>query len=131
MSKKIYLDTARSYHMQCFICGRKNKKLHIAPTKSIAYAYITHKIVIKHHARCCGIHLNIKGEIKEESFNLIKTKPKEYDENVVRMMDSLKKISNLKQTCCIFDEFKDLITLDESHCYKITRWSKNQFISFT
>ena len=72
MEKKVYLDTARSFHSQCFICGGKNEKLYVAPKKSIAVAYFKYKILIKHHARCCGRHLNEKKEIREEDIILIR-----------------------------------------------------------
>ena len=72
VANQVMIETARSYHEQCFICGsrcsRANKLYQVEP-ESVSYAYSKFKIMIKFHARCCGRHLDENHLIKEQDFN--------------------------------------------------------------
>ena len=127
-NKEISLPTAKCNHLECFICGRKKERLYKTPSTSIAYAYVVLRIVIKPDARICCRHFDEKREIKKEDFQKIKLKEKNYSSNYVKFFDELGKFVKFSQPGAIFEPFKNLNTLDEAHCKKITNFSKEQFI---
>ena len=127
----ISLPTAKNYHKVCYIRGRRNGKLHRTPTTSIAYAYAVLKFVIKPGARICCRHFDEKMQIKKEDFHKIKLKEKKYSSSCVDLFNAMAKHVKFSQPGAIFEPFKNLATLDEAHCKKITGFSKKQFISFS
>ncbi len=131
MKKTISLETSHSSHSKCFVCFRKNKKLIKISKSSIAFAYLKRRIIITHHARCCGTHLNQNGDILEKDLYLIKTKTKQYDVDIIKIMDSVTQLPQLTDKCGIFDDFKNINTIDEAQCFKITRWTKQEFVDFS
>ena len=62
---------ASSHHNRCFICSTSNKKTKLSRfnVDSVSYAYLTHQIVIKSHARCCKRHLDENARIKKKNLN--------------------------------------------------------------
>jgi hypothetical protein len=68
------IETALSTHTACFTCRENNRSLHQVKKKDIIYSYETHKIYIKHHARCCDAHFDENGLIRKEEFTVIPTK---------------------------------------------------------
>ena len=130
MTKYTLIETASSYHSQCFICKRKkssSRRLLSIKKESVILAYLKHKILIKLHARCCSNHLDENGLIFPELFQTIPTKAKNYDKQTFIMIDSFKKLNSIN----VFDKFKDITKLTESHCFNITRWTKDQFLRFS
>lgn len=123
-----YLRMAYSSHHYCLICTRIKKSLHQVKAASIARAYLEYEIVIKQGSRCCRRHLDELGLIKTDDFHFIKTSFELFDKQTVFMLNCLRDSHN---NCGIFDKFKNMATLDEEQCYKITRWSKIQFITFS
>ena len=130
-SKLISLPTASNRHTVCFICGRRNEILHRVPAASIAYAYAVLRIVIKHDARICRRHYDEKREIKKEDFQKIKLKEKEYSFSCVKLFDAMAKFVKITQPGTIFEPFKNLLSLDDLHCIKITSLTKEQFTRFS
>lgn len=117
-----------SNHRKCFICNtNKNKiKLHTINQNSIDYALIQHKILLKKCSRCCRHHLNEDGGIRNDQYDLIRSKSiKYFGYNNKIISDTLTTKSR------IFDRFKDIDNIEDSFCKKITGWSKLQFIRFT
>jgi hypothetical protein len=130
--KQVQIPTAFSSHKQCFIC-KKSKQLHTVKPESIINAYLNHGIIIKHHARCCDDHLDNVGLLKPDEINDMPTNLKSYPNDLIILVDHLKaKINfNMQSTCGIFDKFKDMASLDEILCIKITGWTKLQFVNFS
>jgi hypothetical protein len=124
------IETASSYHDQCFICKRKTSsraRLRKIRKESVIKAYLEHKILLKHHSRCCSEHLDENGLIIPRIFSMIPTKPKYYSKQAKIMLNALDELKSKN----VFDKFKDIAELTEAHCFKITRWSKDQFIRFS
>jgi hypothetical protein len=96
--------------------------------ESIVYAFKNHKILIKHHARCCVRHLDENGYIKIDQFPFILTHE---GQKIDKITTQLKDTEFLWIKSGIFDEFKNMASLSEDTCYKITRWTKEQFIRFS
>ena len=128
MNNCAWINTAFSSHKRCFICRRKTNFLRTVNRNSIAYAFVNHKIIIKHHARFCITHLDENGLIKHDELFLITTIPKLYSRQSILMFHTL---YQLTQSSRAFDKFKDISTLEEKHCFEITRWTKAQFITFS
>ena len=126
MFRMISVETALSTHTCCFICREKNRSLHIVKKKDIINAYKLHKIYIKHHARCCDAHYDENGFIRKEELYNIPTKKKAYNQDQIKMFDTLCQTSE-----SIFEQFKHINNLEEEHCLKITGWSKKQFFDFS
>ena len=128
----ILIDTAFSYNGKCFICRIKksaSRNLHRIKKESVLIAYLKYKILIKYHARCCSIHLDENGLIHHELFQTIPTKAIYYNNQALLMIDSL--VKQNRSSTNIFDKFKDMATLTDSHCFNITRWTKDQFLRFS
>ena len=134
-TKTIELPTALSTHVHCFLCNNF-KSLHTVKPESIFYAYSHHGIVIKNHARSCDNHLDSNGLIKVDEFKSMKTRIEIYDKNAINISDTcvslVQKIQHqLQYSSGIFDKFKDMASLDEALCMKITGWTKPQFADFS
>ena len=133
--QNIDLNTAFSSHKRCFICKKKTK-LRLIKHESIITAYKNYGIIIKDHSRCCIKHLDDTGQIKLDEFFKIPTKSKTYDKNAINMIDICLSNSDkiqyqLDHSSGIFDKFKDMASLEETLCFKITGWSKLQFERFS
>lgn len=133
------LPVALSSHRMCFICGRKqtNKskiKLHRINSESLGYFYSEEdRFIVKSHARACGYHLTETHHIKREHILIFDhhLSAKAIFRNVPResiiALDAVKKhISNSGP----FDKFKNMDSVDDNHCEKITGWNKNVFMQF-
>jgi hypothetical protein len=64
--------------------------------------------------------------LREDEYNLLYTRDRPYDEEMIRMLDSFK-----SREIPIFEKFKNFNTLDESFCKEITGWSKEQLRRFS
>ena len=133
LKEKIELQAAFASHKYCFIC-KKNRKLHQINRESIILAYEKFGIVIKENSRCCSEHLDNNGQIKIDVFLAIPTKC--FDKDIIKFVDlclaNNEKIQNeLTDSSGIFDKFKDMSSLDEILCLKITGWTKLQFDQFS
>ena len=134
-TEKILLDTVISSHRYCFICKDK-KRLHKIKKESIICAYKNYGIVIKEDSRCCNMHLDSKGLIKLEEFFKIPKRSKTYDKDAIKLVDICLSYSEhiqyqLEFASGIFDKFKDMASLDEHECFKITGWTKVQLNEFS
>lgn len=132
MSKYRSLLTAYSSHSFCFICKRPSKtnRLYKVKIDSIITAFKEHRIFIKRHSRCCKRHLDQYGFIKKDEFFKIPTKLKSHNAQAVFLLEAL--AFNGRKICLgMFDHFHDINTLTDEHCYKVTGWSKKQFIDFS
>ena len=122
------IQTASSHHGRCFVCKSRGVLRRINP-KSVCFAYVNQKILIKYHSRCCARHLDEHGIIRNEDLMLIPTTAKYYDFQTKMMLDSLE-IPEPSQLG-IFDRFKDMNNVTEEECFQITNWSKEKFIEFS
>ena len=123
------IETASSGHRKCFICNRAGllKSIRI---DSVAFAYSNNNILIKEHARCCSRHLDHNGLIYNECYNTIPTKMTSHNIAVKKKMEYIIGYLNSKNSG-VFDKFRDMSALSEEHCFKITGWTKSEFIRFT
>ena len=132
MSKYKFLLTAYSSHSFCFICKRssKNNRLYQVKIDSIIEAFLEHRIFIKRHARSCKRYLDDSGLILKDEFFKIPTKLKNHNAQTVLLLEVL---AFKRRPICLgmFDHFRDLNSLSDEHCYKVTGWSKKQFIDFS
>ena len=76
------------------------------------------------------------GLIKEEEFWKIPKITQYYDKSLVKVLDislgNAEIIQNqLINSSGIFDKFKNMASLEEDICYKITGWNKSEFYSFS
>lgn len=129
-------NIAASHHNTCFICSTSIKKTKLCRfnVASVGYAFLTHEMVIKNHARCCSRHLDESGRIKKEEFYLIPTS-KQYlnPQKIAFIMNLLKGflIHHPIEQSGVFDLFKDIASLSETDCIKITGWKKIEFVDFS
>jgi hypothetical protein len=100
---------AKSHHGRCIICRRKTS-LHKVKQESIVFAFNNHKILIKHHARCCVRHLDRNGYIKTDQFSFILTQDAQNNKSI---KIQLKDMEFLCVKSGIFDEFKNMASLSE------------------
>jgi hypothetical protein len=137
--------TAFSSRRACMICRVRynnspggssaptfNETLHLREVKKheIIHAYMEHRVFIKKGTRVCDAHYDDNGRIRKEEFYIIPT---------VEKLQSTELINDLLNECIlaaksnnnIFDKFKEFRYLDEEHCYKITGWTKNEFLEFS
>ena len=133
--KKIKLLKANSSHKNCLICKRKTG-LHQVKTESVLFAYQHFGIVIKPDSRCCNKHLEINGLIKESEYKQIPTKNSWFDKQIVKLLDcSIQKIDRIQYdlnfSSGVFDKFKDLASLEDEFCKKITGWSRCELENFS
>lgn len=119
------INTAKSYHAQCFICNQRNVRLHKVKRESVITAYKKHSIYIKFHSRCCGHHLDENGNILLDQLALIRTIPKNYSSEIKCFLDSLE-LPNLSP----FEKFRDMNLVDDAFCLEITGWKKEKFMEF-
>ena len=142
--RRIIIETTFSHHGRCFICRRKTTPLHKVSQKSIAFAFFKHNIIIPDGTRSCIRHLDANtGQIFDLEFtnNNIRTHPERYDPKIVKLLKSVSKLtvdclkieenqSKIQQKFA-FEHFRNIETLNENHCQKITGWTKAQFIEFS
>jgi hypothetical protein len=130
--KEAYCNVKR-----CFICRRQDPPLHRVSIFSRIYAYQNLRIFIKKDSRSCRKHIDTERNIKIDHFMLIKTTNKSPDTQA--LIELLNSTSSVALKCIeekddpeynsIFAPFKDLKTLDNGHCYKITKLTKPQFLN--
>jgi hypothetical protein len=125
--KNSFIKIAKSHHGRCFICKRRTS-LHKVKSESVLYALKHYKIYIKPHARCCVRHLDLNGLIKHEQFDFILTSQVSHEKNKKIILDN--NIFFSVQSG-IFENFRDMASLTDEYCFKITRWSKQEFIHFS
>ena len=118
------IQTARSWHGRCFICGRKSG-LHRIQKQSVKDAFIFNKIIIKEHARCCSRHFDENRLIKKDQFCNIRTSLRYYSNHYKLLLESLSETND-----AIFDKFKNINKVTEKDCYEVTSWTKVQFSEF-
>jgi hypothetical protein len=125
--KSTLIKIAKSHHGRCFICKRSSS-FHKVKSDSVLNALKHFKIFIKQHARCCVRHLDLNGLIKHDQFDFILTNQVSHENENKLLFDN-----NLyfPVQSGIFDNFKDMASLSEDHCFMITRWSKLEFIRFS
>ena len=103
--------------------------------ESILFAYKNHGILIKEHARCCNQHIDSNGFIIVSEFIGMPTKCEWFDRDTIKLLDmallnSDKVLYELEESSSIFDKFKNMTSLDENICFKVTGWTKEQFSNF-
>jgi hypothetical protein len=94
----------------------------------VYHAYSNHNIYIKHHARCCYRHLDEHGLILMDHFNRIPIKIKHFEQTTINI---LKHMGISSESSGVFEKFKHFSTISEDECFKITRWTKEQFNAFS
>lgn len=120
---------AKSTHSRCFICNRKGKKLSRIKPISVAYALSRFNIVIKSHARCCGSHLDKRGLIKYQEFFKIESL---HSQTITPETQLLLELSSSRSSKTIppIDRFRNMESVDDNFCLKITGWKKSKFLEF-
>ena len=122
-------------HKYCLFC-RKSEGLHQIKPESIIFAYQNYGLIIKQQARCCSKHLENNGMIKASEYHKIPRKNQLFDEDAIKILDMslmiCEKIQyDLTHSSGIFDKFKDMASLDENICIKLTGWTKLQLYNFS
>jgi len=126
------LNMSNSSHHRCFICNIQNVRLHQITDASIIYAFVHFNIFIKQGTRCCGRHLDNNMNLRKDEYNNISSRQIPIEKYVFKMLYLLKeKCKNDYNKCCIFDGFKNIDNLDDRFIFKITRWNKLQFVTFS
>jgi hypothetical protein len=123
--------TALSSHKKCFICD-SSKHLHRVKQNCIAKAFLDHRIIIIKNSRLCNQHIDKNGEIKPEEFKKIKTKIVIYTGPLLNVLNTV--ALNAKRnnvSYYLFGCFRDIENLDNEFCFKITKWTKKEFINFS
>jgi hypothetical protein len=143
VNKKISIETAFSGHKRCFICRRKRGPLRRVSKESIATAFSKFNIFIPEGTRSCHQHIDADLNIFELEFlnENIPTHSVEYDYNLTKAFEALTKqnekreveIKCLNENMFIgpFEAFKNIETLDDDHCFKITGFTKKEFEDFS
>ena len=72
--KPVFLQSAVFKQNYCLICKRTNVKLSRIRQQSIIYAHFKYKIFIKNGSRCCSRHLDERGFVRDDQFQLIRLK---------------------------------------------------------
>ncbi len=126
-----------SSHKKCFICKRTQGPLRIVSTRSRIFAFNNLKIVIKKDTRSCRKHLDCDRNIKEDHYRYIKKlniSPKTNE--IIELLNSTSKVAlkcleltKDREFNSIFAPFKNVKTLQNEHCLKITRLTKSQFLT--
>jgi hypothetical protein len=101
--------------------------LHKVKQESVHHALKYHNIYIKHDARSCYRHLDENGYILLNHFENIPTKMQYFENETTNLIKSLRVSSSCSG---IFEKFKNLSTLTEEECIKITGWKKERFHNF-
>ena len=133
--KTITLPTAYATHKHCLLC-ENTKGLRTVKPESIVFAYLNHGIMIKHHARCCDRHLDVKGDIVASEYSNMQTRLVAHNADEMIRFDlcvrSQQKLQyELQNSSGIFDKFKNMAALDEELCKKVTGWTKLEFVRFS
>jgi hypothetical protein len=130
----MFLDTAHSNHLKCFICQIRKVRLYNVKPKTVAFAFKYFEMVIRTHARLCGRHFKVGGDeddIRESEYDKIPSSRKYYTNEQVKMLRTLSQFVSFSKTETIFEPFKNLESLNEAHCKLITSWTKEEFIRFS
>jgi hypothetical protein len=120
------VQTAYASHKKCIICYRLTS-LHRIKPRSIAQAFLNHRIIIKNGTRCCRLHLDENGLIRSDEFYHIETRLREYNKQTINILDS---VVALKNECGVFEKFKNIALLENDICIKITGWDRKVFMRF-
>lgn len=133
-------QVAFSSHKKCFICRRKKDsklRLHDISKKSIISVFSKYNIIIKKGTRVCYRHLDNNKELLEDELVKIPTKSLEQAGSLNGFLNC---ISNFTKKCLenqtsqfrsVFHPFKNISELDDDHCKKITKWTKEEFLRFS
>ena len=133
--RQVELYKACSTHKHCLMCKSKNG-LHKIKPESIIFAYKYYGTIIKQDSYCCNRHFLRNGEIKHEDFIKISRQKHFFDKDAIRVLDfsfmNEEKLQiQITETCGVFDKFKNLSSLEEDLCKKITGWTKNELVRFS
>ena len=134
-NNKVKLFKAPSTHKHCLMCKKKNG-LHMIKIESVIFAYKYYGTIINKDSRCCSSHFESNGDIKEKDFKKIKKTIHSFDKNSIGILDlcviNAEKVQmNLTESSGVFDKFRDMATLEDDICQKITSWCKLDFIRFS
>lgn len=121
MSSTILIQTAKSWHERCFVCGAKSRliRLHKVSHGLVVDAYIRHRILVKSHARCCGHHLDHNGFLQFDEIMRIETIARPCSREIINMLDSYS-----ERELTIFEKFIDFDNMTDEYCFEITGWNK-------
>ena len=80
--------------------------------------------------------MELNGQIKQDEYLKIPTKQDWFDKHIVKLLDrSLQKTERIQynfcHSCGVFDKFKDVASLDEDLCKKITGWTRCELNNFS
>ena len=135
------IKIAKNHNKKCVVCSRKKdgkQKLYSISKKSIANAFVKHRIIIPEGSRTCSRHLDLHNELEEDAYEEIPIKFQKFNGNLIRFLDCIKKSTEdcferekqLEKKFSVFDPFKHPNKLNNEHCIKITGWSKDTFFRF-
>ncbi len=82
------LKTAYSSPNFCFICKRKKIKPYSVKSKSKMEAFVNYRIILKQNSRCCSVHLDDNGELKNDQYEKIPTSLKYYSQDTIDIFKS-------------------------------------------
>ena len=103
---------------------------------SIISAYKNYALLIQKDTRSCNKHFDRNGHLNYEDLIKIRKTPILLEKSPVELIDlcltkTEKLETQLNDTCGIFDKFKDIASLDEELCFKITGWNRQDLIGFS
>ena len=138
----VRLWVAQSHSAKCFLCGKKRtqystNRLKRINIETLGYCYIElDKLIVKSDARVCVSHTYPNsGKIKEDHYSI----HKDHLDRSTRLMSVPKESQLMFESILvyqetkyrdIFEKFKDMDSLKDEHCIKITGWKKNVFSDF-
>jgi len=133
--KKIEFYRAPVSKSHCFVCKKQNG-LHQIKSESIISAYKNNALLIQKDTRSCKKNFDSNGHLYYEDFINIRKARILLEKSPVELIDlCLTKAEKLEtqpnDTCGIFDKFKDIASLDETLCLKITGWNRKDFVRFS
>jgi hypothetical protein len=126
--KGFEIATTLSTHTACFICRGKQRTLHRVKKEDIVLAYSSYGIYVKNNARVCDEHLNDNGFIRKEEIRMSPTKMRTISSEKKTLLDIVGSYNNFVQ---VFEQFKNMECLEETHCMNVTGWSKADFQRFS
>ena len=119
-----------SSHSKCLMC-ETTKGLHVIKPEAILFAYKNFGILMKKDSRRSQ-HVESNGQIKYEEYLKIRKKHIPLTRLRLKCLMNAEKILNkLNDSSGIFDKFRDIASLDEDICKKITGWSKLDLVKFS
>ena len=120
-----------SSHRKCFVCGKKwspKNRLHEVNIDSLRIINRDMKIFVKSSSRCCKKHLDFKKYLNTQDIINMPTKKEKVDRIKINLMGSSRL---LDENSYFIERFKDLDSLDDQYCLKITWWKKQEFQNFS